>query len=331
MKKVIILIAGLLFSASSAFSQGCLPGGIEFNTQAQIDSFPVHYPGCTNIEGKVTIYGNDIKNIDSLYSLTSIGGDLYISFNHKLISLSGLDNVTSIGGSLLIENNTVLGSVAGLKNLADISGYLYIFFNEALKSLSGFEKLTTIGQGLHIGYSHGLSSLAGLEKVTSIGGGLWIFQNQSLKSLSGLDNIDAKTIQSIYIVDNDSLQECDVKSICNYFSGTATNVTLHDNATGCDNQDEVVANCAIGIGETESGLGNLEIFPNPASGIIVIKTLAATGQRDVILYNSSGKVMNSARANDETMIIDISSFPPGLYFVRLSNEKTVQVGKFIKQ
>ncbi len=182
MKKAVPFIAVLLMSAYSAFPQGCLPGGIEFATQAQIDSFPANYPGCSRIEGNVTIYGNEITSLDSLYTLTSLAGDLYISFNHKLVSLSGLENVTSIDGLLHIENNTSLVSIDGLKNLASIGGYLYIFFNESLKSLTGFEKLATIGQGLHIGYSHGLSSLAGLEKVTSIGGGLWIFQNRSLKA-----------------------------------------------------------------------------------------------------------------------------------------------------
>jgi hypothetical protein len=330
MRKIIILIAGLLISVYPAFSQGCLPGGIEFTTQAQIDSFPANYPGCSRIEGNVTIYGNEITSLDSLYTLTSFGGDLYITFNHKLVSLSGLDKVTSIDGLLHIENNTSLVSLDGLKNLESIGGYLYIFFNESLKSLTGFEKLSSIGQGLHIGYSHGLSSLAGLEKVTSIGGGLWIFQNQSLKSLAGLDNIDAHSIQSIYIVDNDSLLECDVKSICDYLSASATDVILHDNATGCDNQEEVVANCAIGIGDTEPGAGAMEMFPNPASGVIEIKVSADTGDGNVIIYNCNGKVMKSASINSKTTIIDINSLPPGLYFVRLSNDKMVEVGKFVK-
>ena len=34
----------------------CLPQGIIFTIQAQIDSFQVNYPGCTEIEGYVEIY-----------------------------------------------------------------------------------------------------------------------------------------------------------------------------------------------------------------------------------------------------------------------------------
>jgi hypothetical protein len=330
MKKLFILIAGLILSASSAFSQGCLPEGIEFTTQAQIDSFPSNYPGCTRIEGNVTIYGNEITSLDSLYNLKSFGEDLYISFNHKLITLNGLENVTSIEGLLHIENNTSLVSFDGLRNLTSIGGYLYIFFNESLVSLTGFGNLTNIGQGLHIGYCHDLYSLDGLQKVTSLGGGLWIFQNKYLKSLTGLDNIDAKTIRSIYIVDNDSLQECDVKSICDYLSGPDTDVTLHNNATGCNSQDEVEAECAIGIGELESGTTGMEIFPNPASVNVLITTSNKLIDGEIVIYNCNGKAIKSIAVGGRATMIDVSSFPPGLYFVRLSNDKTVEVGKFIK-
>lgn len=58
------------------FSQSCLPEGITFNTQEQIDSFQVNYPGCTEIEGGVLIEGTDIENLDGLEVITSIGGYL---------------------------------------------------------------------------------------------------------------------------------------------------------------------------------------------------------------------------------------------------------------
>ncbi len=39
-------------------AQSCLPDGITFETQAQIDSFQVNYPGCTEVEGNVV--GNEV-------------------------------------------------------------------------------------------------------------------------------------------------------------------------------------------------------------------------------------------------------------------------------
>jgi len=95
----------------------CLPEGITFSTQEQIDNFQVNYPYCTEIEGDVEIDGDDITNVDGLSILTSIGGYLDISDNPILTSLAGLINLTSIGEELIIKNNAVLSSLAGLDSI----------------------------------------------------------------------------------------------------------------------------------------------------------------------------------------------------------------------
>ncbi len=89
-------------------AQPCLPEGITFTTQAQIDNFQTNYPNCTEIEGNVGIAGDDITNLNGLNVLTSIGGDMEIGYmvmwwsckgNPFLISLAGLGNLTTIGGT----------------------------------------------------------------------------------------------------------------------------------------------------------------------------------------------------------------------------------------
>jgi len=55
MKKIFLNFALVAFGCYNAISQGCLPEGITFTTQAQIDSFQINYPGCTKIEGNVNI------------------------------------------------------------------------------------------------------------------------------------------------------------------------------------------------------------------------------------------------------------------------------------
>ena len=51
MKKLIFLIVAVAINYAAVFSQGCLPEGITFTTQEQIDNFQINYPGCTEIEG----------------------------------------------------------------------------------------------------------------------------------------------------------------------------------------------------------------------------------------------------------------------------------------
>ena len=92
----LILIVLLVCIHSGVISQSCLPEGITFTTQQQIDNFQLDYPGCTEIEGDVQIgeYPNtDIENLNGLNVLTSIGGDLYFTHNHNLTSLTGLENL----------------------------------------------------------------------------------------------------------------------------------------------------------------------------------------------------------------------------------------------
>ena len=106
MRSLSVLLVIILISPFWGISQPCLPQGITFYTQAQVDNFQVNHPNCTQIEGDVGIWGYEINNLDSLIVLTSIGGDLNIysnASNNHLTNLSGLDNVNSIGGNLKID------------------------------------------------------------------------------------------------------------------------------------------------------------------------------------------------------------------------------------
>ncbi len=122
MKKLIIsilMLHGMFFISHEGLAQGCLPEGITFGSQAQIDNFKSDYPGCTQIEGDVSItkegWGN-VYNLDSLNILTDIGGDLTI-YNTGLINLKGLENLQKINGTIRIMDNSLLTSLSGLENI----------------------------------------------------------------------------------------------------------------------------------------------------------------------------------------------------------------------
>jgi hypothetical protein len=118
MKKLILLLAIMVLSHDVFFAQSCLPEGITFTTQEEIDNFQTNNPGCTEIEGNVNINGlNQINNLNGLIGLTAIGGNLRIHQNFSLTSLSGLNNLVTLGGSLEIAFNPMLLSLAGLENI----------------------------------------------------------------------------------------------------------------------------------------------------------------------------------------------------------------------
>ncbi|NUO02442.1 MAG: hypothetical protein HUU01_17700 [Saprospiraceae bacterium] len=119
MKKHILPTLLALVLSLSAQAQSCLPEGITFYTQAEVDQFPALYPGCTAIGGDVYMRPPGVVNLDSLIGLISIGGDLIIDAN--LVSLRGLDSLTSIGGSLLMHYTSV-PDMSGLNKLQSIQG-----------------------------------------------------------------------------------------------------------------------------------------------------------------------------------------------------------------
>jgi hypothetical protein len=235
--KTILLIPTIIFwSAISSFGQfysSCLPEGITFTSQAQIDSFQVDYPGCAEIEGSVEIIGYEISNLDGLSVLTSIGGGLSI-ISTNLTSLEGLEGLTSIGGDLYVNDCDSLTSLTGLNNLSNIGGALYI--GDELQQGWG---------GLWWGGNSNLSSLAGLEALISIGGDLKITNNYSLASLSGLGNIVPSSITNLTISNNASLSNCDVQCLCDYLADPNGVVEIYNNATGCNNAPEIADACGV--------------------------------------------------------------------------------------
>jgi len=157
--RTVILLWILLSGVSGMYAQSCLPEGITFTTQSQIDSFQILYPNCTEIEGYVHIpYPNSVSSLQGLNAITAIGGELLISDCEELPTLSGLNNLQSIGGGLsLISNNNLL-NLHALQNLRAISGGLTISWNYRIKSLSGIDSLNTETIAtLHMIYNDSLS------------------------------------------------------------------------------------------------------------------------------------------------------------------------------
>jgi len=104
------------FVVGNVNAQSCLPEGITFTTQEQIDNFQANYPGCTEIEGDVIIHDNAVGSISNLIGLnviTTFGGNLGIYVNNALFCFEGLENLTSIAGDFVIGSNPALTNLAG--------------------------------------------------------------------------------------------------------------------------------------------------------------------------------------------------------------------------
>jgi hypothetical protein len=297
----------------------------------------------------LAINGNDsLKSLHGLESLTKIDSTLLIDGNESLYDLSGLDNIASIGGNFevnhggdfteihgmeslisvggnfligwnsnaIFHGNPQLSNLNGLENLSTVGGDLVIASSDSLNNLIGLENLNYIGGNLRIGGHPALENLTGLDNLISIGGSLRIANNSLLTDITSLNDLDANSITNLTIEDNNSLSSCELESICEYLVTPNGTVEIHDNAAGCNSQEEVEEICTFYVNES-SIINNLGIYPNPASQELNLSIEQFTID-EVVIYTLTGQSVLAIRPKREA--IDISTLQPGMYIVEVMVE-----------
>jgi hypothetical protein len=106
-------------------------------------------------------------------------------------------------------------------------------------------------------------------------------------------------------------------------------IVIHNNAPGCNSQAEVEAACVwIGIPDVNFE-SEFSIYPNPAKDNLIISCTNGATIEEVVIYNQTGqKVFVKERINNS---IDVSSLPPGLYFIHLQLGDQIKIRKIIKR
>ncbi|NCA77373.1 MAG: T9SS type A sorting domain-containing protein [Alphaproteobacteria bacterium] len=204
------LLLALVFNQIEASAQRCLPEGIVFVRQTQIDSFPFLYSGCHEIEGSVTIgtYGSGngaITSLQGLGQLKRISGELKIWYNDSLRHLQGLDSLSSVGSALIMEKNHLLQNFHGLEGLNIIGGSCIVSDNRNLTTLQGLEALSDVRFFIQFDWNPSLRDLSALENLRHVGG-LSVFANHALVIVSGLDGLE-EVEMNLEFSHNDSLRQ----------------------------------------------------------------------------------------------------------------------------
>ena len=87
---------------------------------------------------------------------------------------------------------------------------------------------------------------------------------------------------------------------------------------------------SVYVGIKETSKPQLSIYPNPATASIIIKTSEPFTPGRLCILNLNGQEILQQTISKPSTHIDISAFPTGFYIVKLTGEKEVSVGKFIK-
>jgi hypothetical protein len=354
MKKLFFFLVGL-FMSIIGLSQPCLPDGITLNEQTQIDSFPINFPSCSEIAGDLIINGHNIKNLNGLNAVTFIGGQLAIVMNDSLQTLAGLENLVSVGKFVTIYDNPLLNSLTGLERLNTVNGSLRILMNNLLTNLSGLDSLRFIGGIMNISNSNGLNSLDGLGSLdsiggdigfwdnpvlsdlnglnglTSIGGEIYFSDNNALTTLKGLDNIDAASIELLIIINNSNLTTCAIQSICNFLTIPLSYTEIHDNAPGCNSEEEVDTACLSLSIDRNKNIEIFSIYPNPVSTNITIESAVLHPYSNLCLINLQGDELINFKIKEKKTDINLTDLPGGIYFLKITSSNSVNNFKIIKK
>ncbi len=253
MRKNLLLFIGLWWQVNILVAQNCIPTGLLFSSQGQVDSFSINFPNCTEVEGGLYFFGGDdgdITNLDGLNQIVSIGENLHIQHVDSLQTLDGLSNLQSIGGYLDINSNF---------NLVDISG---------------LNNLTAVGEGINISNNSDLSEINGFNQITAFNGNLYINSNNSLTTVNGFNGIES--IDRLVFIGNSMLTNV-------IGLGALTVVNIHMRLTG---------NFSLGAFDACQQLQTIEnyldIIDNPVlTSLIGFGALTSIGTNFTIENNES--------------------------------------------
>jgi len=333
MKKLIFLLFVLV--QLNSFSQSCLPEGIQFSNQEQIDQFSNNYPGCYKILGPVLIgdfSGTDsITSLEGLSQLTSFGDELAILGNNNLISLEGLESIQTIDGQFGLYYNPNLINVNGLQSLTSIGGSFVITNNNNLVSLEMLSSLVNVNEDMGIYQNNSLVNLNGLESLNTVGTYIDIVYNENLEDISGINNINPESISmSVEITNNPQLSLCSNQFICDFMSIAGDSLIVHDNKEGCNTLQEIHSNCDTTSVNDEEFEDNIVLYPNPTKRYLAFKTPPDNKIIEISIYDMTGKIVYKTTEKDNA--IDVSFLNEGVFVLELVSERSPVVRKlFVKK
>jgi len=108
-----------------------------------------------------------------------------------------------------------------------------------------------------------------------------------------------------------------------YFKGIIDEVRVYNRAFSPSEVPSLVRDAA-GIGETD--IKPLEIYPNPAKGVITVR---GTEAGEIRIFDLKGVIVKMVRIDNN--VLDISYLQKGVYILQFTTDKAVYTTKFIKE
>ncbi len=161
--RILFILLLSQFIVLNSWSQDCPQINTTFSTQAQIDSFGILYPNCTDLSNiNIIISGNDIDNLDAFGSIKHVSA-FQITACPLLTSISGFDSLRTVESILSIGVCENLISISGFNNAEELI-HLGINGNPLLESFSAFPNINS-SVSASFSNNQSLANITGLSKI----------------------------------------------------------------------------------------------------------------------------------------------------------------------
>ncbi|MEZ4955849.1 MAG: T9SS type A sorting domain-containing protein [Saprospiraceae bacterium] len=229
---------------------------------------------------------------------------------------------TSINGNVMISGYNIT-DLTPLANIQSITGNLNIQYT-GLASLNGLDNLQSVGGTVTILFNSSLSSLFGLHNLTAVGGNFMMYYNFQLSDC------------------------CDITDLLNN-GGVVGSRVIYFNASGCNSQAEILAQCQIQnlTSNPNSGANNLDVaissqtyevqeaqlFPNPAKDLVNLRLVKSFEQGRLEIFDAQGRSVRQQilSANTLQYQIETATLLSGLYMVKIETDGELAVHRLVVQ
>jgi hypothetical protein len=101
--------------------------------------------------------------------------------------------------------------------------------------------------------------------------------------------------------------------------------------TWMDNDLYIAWNSSIISASSDFPVGDITVYPNPASEFIRFSLKPEMNGSVVTVYDLAGRLVQESSLARTTNILDVSAFTPGLYHFRIRSDAGICPGTFVKQ
>jgi CubicO group peptidase (beta-lactamase class C family) len=263
----------------------------------------------------ISVNGNPdssfLKNFPVIVWYTGYDQDTTINEANQEALMAYLES----GGRLFMTGQDISDDIGGTEFCSD---YLHVghLGNMTVTIINGVTG-DTVSDGLtfHLNVGNSFGNQFWQSKIEAVNGGIPCFRYGNSTIYSGV-RFENTTYKTVFLgfgfegIDYTENRYTLMKRILEYFDISAG-----------QNENPSLSNSHSG----------LKIIPNPAGERVFIAFPAITGDALISIYDVNGrKVIEKPVIGDEIRL-DISILPSGVYFVRVQDEKRVEVAKMVKE